>query len=234
MRFLRVLLTDTQYQLKYGFYFLYLILSALYVGILLLLPAEIRREGAALMIWSDPAALGFFFIGGIVLLEKGEGLHNYLSVLPVTAGEYILAKVLSLSLVSTLAGMAIAVLGLGGQVQYLLLLPGLFLGSAVFTLFGLMVGVRAQSVNHYLVMGIPVGMALMSPSFVIFAGLTHPLVEVLPSTMLLRILFVTVGLPGQYPPPAALAGLVVWLAVLYRLTAIQFSLYLQRAEGITK
>lgn len=226
-----MLLCDMRYQFKYGFYFLYVIVSAAYIGILLMLPVEIRRQGAAVIIWSDPAALGFFFSGGIVLLEKGEGLHSYFSIVPVTTGEYILAKVLSLSVISTMAGLTIASFGLKGRVDYLLLVPGLLAGSALFTLFGLAVGSMARSVNHYLAMGVPAGIILMAPSVLTVFGVTHPLLEVLPSTLLLRSLCITVGLQLQRSAALIMTGLLIWLFPAYWLAKKHFILYLQRTGG---
>jgi fluoroquinolone transport system permease protein len=220
-----------RYQFKYGFYFLYVIVSAAYIAILLMLPAEIRRQGTAVIIWSDPAALGFFFIGGILLLEKGEGLHSYFSIVPVTTGEYILAKVLSLSIISTLVGLAIASFALRGQIDYLLLTLGLLAGSALFTLFGLAVGSMARSVNHYLALGVPVGIFLMSPSVVVVFGLTHPLLEVLPSTLLLRVLYISLGLAVPYSGLLAMVGLLTWLLPAYWLAKKRFILCLQRTGG---
>ncbi|EEG76250.1 hypothetical protein [Dethiobacter alkaliphilus] len=231
MRFSRVLLADIHYQFKYGFYFLYLYVSAVYIAILFLLPAEVQRVGAAVIIMSDPAGLGFIFIGGILLLEKGEGLHSYFSIVPATISEYIWAKVISLGLVSTLAGLVIAGIGLRGGVNYLLLTAAILVGSAVFTLFGIAVGSMARSLNNYLVIGIPAGLILMGPAFLTVIGLTHFLVEIIPATLLLRLLYVAAGLAIPYHPAIAMAGLILWLVPAYILANRRFTLYLEKTGG---
>lgn len=222
---------DIRYQFKYGFYFLYAVISAVYIGILLAFPAEARQLGAAFIIWSDPAALGFFFIGGIVLLEKGEGLHSYFSIMPVTTREYLWSKALTLSLISTLAGIVIASVGLRGDVGYLYLVPGLLVGSALFTFFGLAVGSIARSVNHYMALSVPVGGILMGPSILTVFGVTNPLLEVLPATLLLRLLYVSVGVDIPYSAFLAFAGLLIWLIPSYWLAHKCFTIYLQRTGG---
>ena len=222
---------DMCYQFKYGFYFLYLVISAFYIAVLLLLPPGVRQLGAALIIWSDPAGLGFFFIGGIILLEKGEGLHSYFSILPVTTGEYLWSKVLSLSVISTLTGLVIASVGLRGEVGYLFLVSGLLAGSALFTLFGLAVGSVSRSVNHYMALGVPVGIVLLGPSFLPVLGVSHPLLELLPATLLLRALYAAAGLAVPYSEPLALAGLLLWLVPSYWLAQRSFTIYLQRTGG---
>ncbi|MEW5785403.1 MAG: ABC transporter [Bacillota bacterium] len=228
MRFARVLFTDMRYQFKYGFYFLYALVSMVYAAILLLIPEAVRREAAAVIIWSDPAALGFFFIGGMVLLEKGEGLHSYLSITPVTTRDYVAAKALSLSIIATLAGVAVAALGLGGRVNYPLLAAALLAGAAIFTLFGLIVGVAARSVNHYLVLGIPAGIVLMGSSVAYLLGVNHPLLAAFPATLLLRLLSGAVGLAMPGSAAAAAAGLVLWLLPAFWLANKSFASYLRK------
>ncbi|MEW6309043.1 MAG: ABC transporter [Bacillota bacterium] len=231
MKFLRVLCSDVRYQFKYGFYFLYAVMVAVYFAILLLIPTPAKPFAAALIIWSDPAGLGFAFIGGIVLLERGEGLHSYLSVTPVTPAEYVLAKALSLSLVSTLAGLAIAALGLDGGVDYPLMATALVLGSSVFTLFGLAVGTMARSLNHYLVLSILAGFVLMGPALFTLFGASNPLLEALPSTLLLRSLQGAVGLDMPYSTAVPGVGLVLWLLASLRLATGRFAHYLQETGG---
>ncbi|HCT90783.1 MAG TPA: ABC transporter permease, partial [Lachnospiraceae bacterium] len=46
--------------------------------------------------FSDPAAMGLFFMGAVVLLEKGQHTPCAVAVSPVRAMEYIAAKVASL------------------------------------------------------------------------------------------------------------------------------------------
>jgi len=227
MRFFRLLFQDMRYQFTYGFYFLYLILSVLYICILLLVPDAIRRQAAALFIWSDPAALGFFFVGGIVLLEKGEGLLNYLWVTPVTPAEYVLAKTLSLSVISVLAGLTISAFGLGNGVNYPLLAVALLTGCSTFTLFGLAVGSRARSVNHYFALGLPVGLGLMAPALAVLLGVKHPVLEVLPSTLLLRLLYAALGLNAHYSTILIVTGLALWSCWGFFVVRSQFTSYLQ-------
>lgn len=61
------------------------------------------------MIYSDPAAMGLFFMGAIVLLEKSQRVLNSLAVSPVKVSEYILSKVISLGVISSIVAMFIAI-----------------------------------------------------------------------------------------------------------------------------
>ena len=62
MRLLRLLAGDIRFQAVYGFWFLYSILTLLYLLLLSVLPGEWREAAAAVLIFSDPAAMGLFFM----------------------------------------------------------------------------------------------------------------------------------------------------------------------------
>ncbi len=72
MRLGRLIRGDIHFQWKYGFYFIYFILTLLYVCAIAALPEHWKNNIAAIMIYSDPAAMGLFFMGAIVLLEKSQ------------------------------------------------------------------------------------------------------------------------------------------------------------------
>jgi fluoroquinolone transport system permease protein len=79
-RLFHTTLQDIRFQFRYGFYFLYAVLTVIYIAAISLLPAAWVQNAVAIVLFSDPAALGFFFMGGILLLEKGERLHDALFV----------------------------------------------------------------------------------------------------------------------------------------------------------
>lgn len=220
MRFARVLRQDIRYQIKYGFYFLYAFMSALYIGILLLLPMKARLVGAVLVILTDPAMLGFFFIGGIWLLEKGEGLHSYWSVLPAKPVEYILSKVISLALVSTLSGVLIISLSGAGTPNYWRLCVAIILGAGIFTLAGLTFATWARSVNHYLIITVPVELALLIPPTLMIFGIRHPLLAFFPGVQLYQALRFSIGLATEMDDIWIFGGLLFWLVI-----ALRFALF---------
>ena len=228
MRAFSIFTFDIRYQIKYGFYFLYTVISLLYLSILLFLPENMARPAAAIIILTDPAALGFFFIGGMILLERGEGIHTYFSILPTRNREYVLSKVLSLSIISTIVALFIAGIMFRSEVNYLLLSLGVFAGASVFTLFGLAVGTVAKSINHYFVIGVPAGILLMAPAFLIYLDLNNFLLEILPATLLLRLLYASLHLEIPYSPILSLVGIVLWCVPAYLIANRFFAQYIER------
>ncbi len=164
MRWFNLMFGDVRFQYKYGFYFTYGIFCILYVALLYVFPESWREKAAVIMIYSDPAAMGLFFMGAIVLLEKSQRVLNALAVSPVTVSEYINAKIGSLMLISLLTSFLIAIAaGLDNMVS---LLASTALTSAIFTLLGLIVATRIKSLNQYAVMSAPLEIVCFCPPIV--------------------------------------------------------------------
>ena len=147
MRLLYTIKNDMRYQAKYGFYFIYTILTIVYILILRpITDLTIKGWAGSLIVLSDPAVLGYFFIGGIWLLEKDEDLHNYIRITPLKTTEYVLSKIISLGAVSTLSATFIGVISLPLQHPFLLAAI-VFLSSCFFTLIGLIFATRSFTFN---------------------------------------------------------------------------------------
>ena len=66
-----------------AFYFIYFVLTVIYVFGITALPDNWKHNAAAIMIYSDPAAMGLFFMGAIVLLEKSQKPTENFTVLSI-------------------------------------------------------------------------------------------------------------------------------------------------------
>lgn len=179
MRLWALLRGDVRFQLKYGFYFLYAAFSLLYIGLLAAFPQEWRQKAAVLMIFTDPAAMGLFFMGAIVLFEKSERVLDSLAVAPIKISDYVLGKLLSIGIISTVVAIAIGLFG--GVIQSLLLfIPGVFLCSCLFSSLGLIIASRAETLNGFILSTIPLQLIINLPAIAYVFGwqpawlLLHP------------------------------------------------------------
>lgn len=163
MRIKSLLIGDIRFQFKYGFYFLYLVFTIFYICLLYVLPARWREQGAVLMVFTDPAAMGLFFMGAIVLFEKGERVLDSIAISPVKSMEYVISKLVSIGLISTIVGLLI---GLGGGVisNPLLFAAGVFFGSCLFSAVGLMVAANIRTLNQFIVATIPAEIIINLPA----------------------------------------------------------------------
>jgi fluoroquinolone transport system permease protein len=203
---------DFRLQYKYGFYVLYLFLCALYAGVLLLLPESIRGTAAIIMIFSDPAAMGLFFLGAMVLFEQSQQVVESLAVSPVTAKEYVLSKILSLSLVSTGAGLFIALFS-GGGLNILSLLSGIFLGSLLFSAVGMILAARAATLNRFLLSTVPAEILIMLPAIAWLFGFRPGVLLLHPGVCVIALL------EGADQRWTALFILLLWTAGFFLLAA---------------
>lgn len=175
---------DIRFQYKYGFYFLYLIFTVLYASILQAFPEGWREKAAILLIFTDPAAMGLFFMGAIVLFEKSERVLNSIAVSPVKAYEYMLSKLLSIGVISVTVGIAIGLFSSAIRITIPFII-GIFLCSCLFSSLGLVIAARSISLNGFLISTIPAELVINIPAIVwLFGGkpnwlFIHPGVSVM-------------------------------------------------------
>jgi len=154
---------DVRFQFRYGIYFVYLLFSIFYIGLLFAFPKEWREKAAIVMIFTDPAAMGLFFMGAIVLFEKSERVLNSIAVSPVKAWEYVLSKLVSIGIVSTLVGLVIGISA--GIVQKpLLFISGVFLCSCLFSAVALTIARGISTLNQFMLATIPAEILIVLPA----------------------------------------------------------------------
>jgi len=177
---------DVRFQWKYGFYFLYMVFTLMYVLLLHIFPVDWRTKAAMLMIFSDPAAIGFFFMGAILQLEKDENTLQSISVSPVRKHEYVLSKLCSLGSIGTLVALCIGLTGnmLGNP---LLFITTVFVGSCLFSAVGMVIATKTRTLNQFIVATIPFELIINVPAFAYLFGWDHPLMLLHPGSCIMEL-----------------------------------------------
>lgn len=206
MRLGRLVLWDIRFQEKYGFYFLYAVLVAIYTIVLFAVPVSWKEKTAAILIFSDPASMGLFFMGAIVLLEKSQHTPSALAVSPVRPIEYIIAKVCSLSAVSLVAA---AVLALAAGVDNLhIVLLGTVISSMVFTLLGIIVATKIISLNQFILWTVPIEIVCFVPAILHLFKITPAWLRYYPVNVCMEMV------SGYTPSAIGILMVMVFMAVL--------------------
>ncbi len=226
-RLTQTFLSDVQYQWRYGFYLIYIFLIVFFCVAFRIMPNSWRPMALTVVLLSDPVLIGFLYIGGIIQLERGEGLLDALFATPLRPWEYILSKALSLGLLATAAGCAIALCSGVPHIRYALLVPAVLLSSMCFTLIGLSVAVNLKSMNAYLGISGLWEAVLLSPPLLLLA-FRIPIFEALPGSFALRFIQSSVDAPVRI---WAIAGLIVWTAAMFWLAHVRLRSALCRLEG---
>ena len=110
----------------------------------------------------------FYFVGGLVLLEKDEGTLEARTVTPLRTREYLAAKGITLTLLALVENLIIVALFRGFRFDLLPLVAGIVLASGIYVLAGFIAVVRYGSINEFLM-----------PSVVYTSLLTFPLLPYL-------------------------------------------------------
>ncbi|KUO67146.1 MAG: hypothetical protein APF84_15810 [Gracilibacter sp. BRH_c7a] len=225
MRTKALLKGDIGFQFKYGFYFLYLVFSVLYIGILFALPFEWREKAALLMVLTDPAAMGLYFMGAIILLEKSEKVLNSIAISPVKSREYVLSKLLSISIISTAVGLAIGIAG--GVVSNLLYFSiGVFLASCLFSAVGLIIAANVSTLNAFIIATIPASLLINVPAIAYLFGFKKNWLILHPGVSMIELCS-----SGQNAIFAFLV-LVFWTVLLAALSSRVVGKMLQAVGGV--
>ncbi|MBB6453171.1 fluoroquinolone transport system permease protein [Salirhabdus euzebyi] len=150
MRLLETFKMDVQFQLRHGFYYAYALVTLFYIGLLLFIPESFVQTASIMIVFTDPSVLGFFFVGGLVLLERDQSIFNTLFVTPLQVKEYIWSKVLSLTCLATITSTILFMIIHQGTFYFVPFILAVLLCSLFFTLLGIILAVRVSTVNAFL------------------------------------------------------------------------------------
>lgn len=211
-----------RFQFRHGFYYVYAILSVIYILALRLLPDGFRYPALTYILFTDVCALGFTFIGALVILEKGQNITESLFVTPIRLSEYLLAKqisFLSLTIISTVVIMLGAGIW-GKRIGWFFL--GVLLSAPIYTFFGLMVAAKARHVNDYFAKALGIGIFISLPILAYAQLFDTPLFYLLPTRPTLILLDIMRMDYSVGEISYAIACLVIWWIITWKWAWLRF------------
>jgi fluoroquinolone transport system permease protein len=118
------------------------------------------------LLFFDPALIGILFVGALVLFEKSENVLQALVITPMKTDEYLLSKIISLTILSIISAALFMILmkvfnGITFNVFFVVI--GIILTSVMLILLGFIIVSGVNSINGYLLVMI-----------IAFIGLTFP------------------------------------------------------------
>ncbi|MDQ0196612.1 fluoroquinolone export ABC transporter permease subunit [Paenibacillus wynnii] len=179
---------DVRFQWRHGFYGVYLVVCAFYWVLMHFVPEVHKEKVMVLLTFSDPSALGLIFAGGIILLERDQGIHDSLFVTPIRTREYLLAKAGSFSLLSLLSAWVIHLLTMGIPESPFSFSAGILLTSSFMTLLSIGVVARCQTINSFILLSQVYALPFVLPLLGYFNVWESKLFLLLPTEGTLRLL----------------------------------------------
>lgn len=209
---------DLRLQYRYGIYVAYAVVVALYVVELLLLRGVLPSWVPALIVFTDPAAVSFFFLGALLMLERAEGVRAALAASPVSAFDYLMGKVVTLVGLS-LASAAVLLPFINAR-DPALLLATVGLTALQYVGIGVPIGLRFKTVNGYLIGSAGFLTPLIAPGLLALLDPFPALLAIVPAVSQFRLLLVATGAASA--TPLELAWMLA-VAVISAATAIWFA-----------
>ena len=200
---------DFLLQVRYNIFAIALIVSGFYIGCWQIVGDVLPDTVLVLLLFSDPAMLGFVFVGVLVMTEKDNNTLQALIVSARSAHDYILSKVLTLTVTAMVCSLLIALVVKGFSINYGYLCLGVGLSSVLFILLGFIAATRVRSFNEY-VFVLPFFMLPLCLPFLNYFGLTDLTIFYLIPTQA-ALLLLDAAFEG------AIAGWALGYAILYLL-----------------
>ena len=210
MRLRGLLLWDMHFQAKYGFYFLYAVLTVIYAIAIFAVPENWKEKTAAILIFSDPASMGLFFMGAIVLLEKSQNTPCAFAVSPVRPMEYIIAKVSSLSAISLVVAAVLAFAAGVDNVHIVLL--GTVISSTIVTLIAIITATKIIGLNQFILWTVPTEIVCFVPAILHLFKITPAWLRYYPINVCMEMV------SGHAPSVIGIFIVIALMAILFALS----------------
>ncbi|MBW7883518.1 MAG: hypothetical protein H3C34_12930 [Caldilineaceae bacterium] len=226
-------LCDLRLQWRNGFYYAAGVVVVLFVLLLRLLQGYPLSWFLPALIVNNIIVNGFYFVSGLVLLERAEGTLDAQLVSPLRRGEYLAAKIVTLSLLALVENLIITVVVAGLEFQVGLLSAGILLGMAFFVLAGFAIVTRYDAVNSFLLPSLIYTLLLALPLLPYFGVGQGALLDLLVALHPLQPILVLLGAAvTPISPGVVLFALVAgacWVGIAYLFARRAFGEYIGRA-----
>lgn len=150
-RLMTAMRLDTMMQMRYGFLYAAFFSILVWIAVVRALPEASLTVVIPAVVFFDIAIVGFYFIAGFVMYEKGESTLYAIVVSPLRFWEYLTSKLVTLTLLAIVLALSLVGISYGFGFD----IGMLILGTALMSLIALLVGFIAvspfQSFSSYLI-----------------------------------------------------------------------------------
>ncbi|AAL80702.1 hypothetical protein PFDSM3638_02900 [Pyrococcus furiosus DSM 3638] len=214
-------------------YPMYILIGVAYGLMLMAFPERYHSIVVPIFLLFEPGLVGFMFVGTEIFAEKKDGTIGALAVTPIEWRDYIIAKLIPLSLLSIVGGIAIMAIGTRSLSGLPYVVVGVFLCSIVYTLLGIGISAKYYSLDDYFIPLLGVLIVSLLPFAHYHGYLTHPIWKVLylipsyPALYFFKAPFVEIS-----KTTLAISGLalIVWSGIGYYFAKSRF--YKYAVEGL--
>ncbi len=231
-RLMSTIICDIRSQFRNGFYYAVAFILAGWALLITQVPAIDWGMLMPALVLGNLIVSTFYFIGGLVFLEKEEGTLEALVVTPLTIWEYLASKVISLIGLSLVENLII--IGLAGGMKFWVLpmVLGISLASAIYVLTGFMAVARYDSINEFIFPSVLYTVVLVLPMLHYFGiwesrlFFLHPLQ---PSLILMKAAFMPVN---SWQLVYGVVSSALWIVILFLASNRSFHSFVVLKTGV--
>ncbi len=132
-------------------------ITAFYILVILFLKSFQNVEKfVTLLIYNDPAVVGFIFIGVLIILEKDQEVLSALFVTPLNRHVYLLSRIIALSAIGFAGALAMVLAAKGTSFNFIHFSIGSFSTCVLFCLVGILVVSSTTEILHFFLRSVPI------------------------------------------------------------------------------
>ncbi len=170
-----------------------------------------------LLIYNDPALVGFIFIGISIILEKDQEVLPALFVTPLNQHIYLISRIITLSLIGFFGALAMVLTAKGTSFNFLHFSIGAFSTCVLFSLMGIFVVSYTSEVLHFLLRAVPLLIFMSLPLLNYFELTDLSVLKLFPVQGGLNLMFNSYGeSPNFWEIIFGYVSIAVWTPLLYR------------------
>jgi fluoroquinolone transport system permease protein len=218
--FVTALRWDVVVQARNGFYWATAFVVLVVGGLLLAVPEAARADERAwvpALVAVNLQITTFFFMAGLLLLERDEGTLLVLAVSPLTPAAYLATRTLSLTALAGLESIALVLIAFAKPPSWLLLLAGTSAFGVIYTGIGAALATRYASVNALLLPASVIVTLLLLPLLPHFGLASREIFLVHPIEPALTLIRAAYGEPRIGDVTFGVVGSLFWGAVAFLL-----------------
>lgn len=230
-RLMATLLKDLRLQARYGFYFATIFVAVIYIAILKQLPAESLGWLLPVLLLSNLMITAYFFVAGLLLFEKSEGTLEALVVTPVRISEFLISKIVTLTLLGTVECLLIVAVSTRFQFNFLPLAAAVVLLAIPYVLLGFIIVARYESINEFIIPGVVYMLPLSLPLIDYLGIWQSPVFYLHPVQAPLQLVHSAVDRAITAPPLWALSLTALWCGGFFLWARAVFARFIVQQEA---
>ncbi len=212
-RLLPLLKNDIRLLVRYGIIGVYAVVIAFYVALILYAGDLMPSWLIALIIITEPTAFGFFFLGGLMQLEKSEDVRAALAVTPVSALDYFFSKAISMTAIALIA-VFILVSVTNNNINWVMLFAIITLTSVQFLAIGVPAALYFKTLSGYLMGSVTYVMPILLLGIFAFIDPMPAWAIIFPTASEFKLILIATG-AGSASVPEIVAMFVVVIITFF-------------------